>query len=84
MSVLEITEYSLSPGVSEEAFLATRPAMEEWLRRQPGFCCLRLVRDGARWMDVCEWQDMGSAQAAATAFMEGSSVSALCVSHPGV
>ena len=76
MSVLEIAEYSLNHGVSEDAFLATRPAMEAWLRRQPGFRSLRLVRDGARWMDVCEWQDIGSAQAAAATFMEDAGVAA--------
>ena len=64
MSVLEIADYALAPGVSEAEFLATRPAMEAWLRAQPGFQSLRLVRDGTRWMDLCEWQDLASAQAA--------------------
>ena len=70
MSVLEIAEYALAPNVSEEAFLATRPAMEDWLRRQPGYQSLRLVRDGARRMDICEWQDMTSAEAASAALMD--------------
>jgi hypothetical protein len=76
MAVLEIAEYALAPNVSEESFLAARPAMEDWLRRQPGFQSLRLVRDGARWMDVCEWQDLTSAQAAAATFMEDPGVAA--------
>lgn len=76
MSVLEIAEYALASSVSEEAFLATRPAMEAWLQAQPGFQSLRLVRDGARWMDVCEWQDMTSAQAASATFMEHPDVAA--------
>lgn len=70
MSVLEIAEYTLAPDVSEAAFLATRPGLEGWLRRQPGFQSLRLLREGDRWMDVCEWQDMASAKAASAALME--------------
>jgi hypothetical protein len=76
MSVLEIADYVLAPHVSEAEFLTTRPAMEAWLQAQPGFQSLRLVRDGGRWMDVCEWQDMASAQAAAQSFMADPAVAA--------
>jgi hypothetical protein len=76
MPVLEIADYALAPGVSEAEFLATRPAMEAWLRAQPGFQSLRLVRDGARWMDLCEWQDLASAQAASASFMADPDVAA--------
>ncbi len=70
MTVLEIAEYALASNVSEKDFLSTRPAVEAWLEAQPGFQSLRLVRDGARWMDVCEWKDTASAQAAAQSFMQ--------------
>ena len=76
MSVLEIAEYSLAAGVSEEAFISTRSAMVAWLQAQPGFQSIRLVRDCARWMDVCEWQDMTSAQNASAKFMEDPGVAA--------
>ena len=54
-------------------------AMEVWLQAQPGFQPLRLVRDGGRWMDVCEWQDLAAAQAAAATFMEYPDVAAFMV-----
>jgi hypothetical protein len=76
MPVLEIAEYALRPGTAEADLLAARPAVESWLARQPGFRSIRLARDGDRWADVCEWQDMGSAQAAAAIFMEDPEVAA--------
>ena len=76
MSVLEIADYALALHVSEAEFLATRLTMEAWLRAQPGFHSLRLVRDGGRWLDFCEWQDLASAQAASASFMEHPNVAA--------
>lgn len=62
--------------MSEAEFLATRPAMEACLQAQPGFQSLRLVREGARWMDFCEWTDLASGQAASVSFMADPDVAA--------
>jgi hypothetical protein len=70
MTILEIAEFSLAPGQTEEAFLSTRPAMLAWLQGRDGFLSLRLAREGARWTDVVEWRDMAAAQAAGAALME--------------
>jgi hypothetical protein len=70
MPVLEIAEFSLAPGLAEEAFLATRPAMMAGVGGRDGFVSLRLGREGDRWTDIVEWRDMAAAQAAGAALME--------------
>jgi hypothetical protein len=68
MPVLEITDYALLPTAQEGDLLAARPMVDAWLRSRPGFLSLLTARDGARWTDIAEWQDMASAHAAAEAF----------------
>lgn len=70
MSVFEIVEFSLKPGVTAEAFLATVPATEAFCRAAPGFRQRWLTEgDDGRWTDIVEWADREAAKNAAAAFM---------------
>jgi hypothetical protein len=68
MSVFEIVEFSLKPGISTEAFLATVPPTEALCRAAPGFRQRWLTQsEDGRWTDIVEWADLATAeQAAAT------------------
>ncbi|MFY8107298.1 MAG: hypothetical protein ACOVKO_10305 [Elstera sp.] len=66
MSVFEIVEFSLKPGITTEAFLATVPATETLCRAAPGFRQRWLTQgEEGRWTDIVEWADLQTAQQAA-------------------
>lgn len=75
MSVFEIVEFTLKPGLDAEAFLALVPPTEAFCRAAPGFLQRWLTQgDAGRWLDIVEWADMASAHAAAEAFMRAPGV----------
>lgn len=67
-SVLEIVEFNASGETG--ALIAAAAAMEIWLTQQPGFRWRRLAQlNDGQFIDCIEWQDMESAQAAASKIM---------------
>lgn len=76
MSVFEVVEFTLKPGIAPQAFLALVPPTETFCRAAAGFRQRWLTQsDNGRWIDIVEWADMPSAQAAAEAFMSAPGVS---------
>lgn len=64
---LELVVYTLNQEVSREQFLATNPAVEEWIRSQPGFVSRECVHDDEhdRWVDIVWWETLDAAREAA-------------------
>ena len=69
MQIIELVTFRIKPDLREEEFHAAVAETDEWLARQPGFIARRHGRssDGSR-VDVCEWETMEAAQAAAEKF----------------
>jgi hypothetical protein len=69
-STLELITYTLKPGVSSDALLATNDSMAEFLKEQPGFIYRSLSPDAqGGWIDICYWQSEAEAKAASDALM---------------
>ncbi|MBK8084069.1 MAG: antibiotic biosynthesis monooxygenase [Devosia sp.] len=67
---LEIVTFRLARG-SVEAFVAANAAVNDWLRRQPGFISRHLAEhDDGRLVDAVLWQSHDAALAAAAKMME--------------
>lgn len=71
--VIEIVEFKLNSGVADAAALAAAQKTVEFVKEQDGFIRRSLNKnpDGV-WVDVVEWQDMASAEAAGGKFMTDS------------
>jgi hypothetical protein len=64
--IVEWAEFKLAAGVSEDTLLRAADSVhEKFLRKQPGFVRLELLRgkDG-QWVDLVYWKDQASADRA--------------------
>lgn len=70
-NVIEIVEFKLNSGVTKSAAINAAQKTVEFVKEQDGFLKRTLSQnsDGI-WVDVVEWKDMVSAQAAGARFME--------------
>ncbi len=77
--VLEMVTFNLAGGVSEDHFLAAAEASNGALITLPGFLGRRLAKaaDGS-WIDIAEWRDAASAQAAGKVFHKLSQAEVFC------
>lgn len=77
--VLEMVTFNLAGGVSEDHFLAAAEASTGALITLPGFLGRRLAKaeDGS-WIDIAEWRDAASAQAAGKVFHKLSQAEVFC------
>lgn len=66
--IIEITEFTLKPGCTDEAFLQTAGEVNEAARKLKGFVTRRLLRSGQGWVEIFEWEDMQSAKSAGEAW----------------
>ena len=62
--IVEITEFTLKPGCTDEAFVQTADEVNEAARKLKGFVNRRLLKSERGWLEVLEWQDMQSAKSA--------------------
>ncbi|MGL4634384.1 MAG: hypothetical protein ACRCWF_00235 [Beijerinckiaceae bacterium] len=68
--VMEIVRFKAKAGASTQTVIIAATKLETWLRKQSGFVQRRLCQsENGNWIDIVEWQDMSSAQAAAQAIM---------------
>ncbi len=75
---VEMISYQLKAEVTEAHLAATHEGVNEFLKRQPGFCYRSLSRDDqGQWFDVLYWQDMDAIDAADAAFMASQAGQAL-------
>ncbi len=65
--VLELVVFQLKNGVTDEAFLETTGAANDWIKTQPGYISEDLVLsdDGGTWIEVVWWNSLAEAKAAA-------------------
>jgi quercetin dioxygenase-like cupin family protein len=63
-TVVEVTEFALKPGTTEQMFLQTREEMNDEVRKLKGFLNRRLLKSKGGWTEIFEWTDMDSAKAA--------------------
>ncbi len=68
--VLEVVEFRLNNSVSEDAFLSEVHKTNAFISSLKGFIkrCTAKNENGL-WIDIVEWQDMETAQAAAETFV---------------
>lgn len=62
--IVEITEFTLKPGCTDEAFVQTANEVNESARELKGFVNRRLLKSDGGWFEVIEWEDMQSAKSA--------------------
>ena len=62
--IVEITEFTLKPGCTDEAFVQTANEVNEAARKLKGFVNRRLLKSDGGWFEVIEWEDMQSAKSA--------------------
>lgn len=63
-SVVEITQFSLLPGTSAEAFLATAGDVNRELYGLRGFRHRHLLQSEEGWIEIIEWERLEDAQRA--------------------
>ncbi len=67
--VAEIVTFTLTDGTSPEDFIKLSQSTENFVRTAPGFAHRHLSQgEDGRWTDYVVWQDMQTAQAAASQF----------------
>ena len=77
--VLEMVSFKLAEDVAEEHFLAAAEASNGALITLPGFLGRRLVKTGqGKWLDIAEWRDSASADAAGKVFHTLSQAEVFC------
>ncbi len=54
-------------GATPDDVAALGRRLQVWVRKQPGFVSRRLLRDGATYVDLIEWDDRASADRASAA-----------------
>ncbi len=77
-ATIEMVTFKLNSDASEKDFLATNPALESWVSKQPGFeyRSLSQKQDG-QWVDIVYWQTAEDAQKAGTLFMQANETQAM-------
>lgn len=69
-ATIEMVSFKLASGSSEQAFLETNTAVENWVVKQPGFQYRALTKQpNGTWIDLVFWESLESAQQAGNAFM---------------
>ena len=70
--IIEIAQFKLVAGVSEEDFLKEAEAVQKnFLEKQSGYIDRELLKsDDDLWVDVLHWNSMGEAQKAAEVMMD--------------
>ncbi|MER8404209.1 MULTISPECIES: quercetin 2,3-dioxygenase [unclassified Mesorhizobium] len=63
-NVVEITEFALKPGFTEQMFLQTRDEVNDEVRKLKGFINRRLLKSEGGWTEILEWADIDSAKSA--------------------
>jgi hypothetical protein len=77
--VLEMVTFNLAGGIAETHFLAAAEASNGALIMLPGFLGRRLVKAGdGSWIDIAEWRDAASAEAAGKVFHTLSQAEVFC------
>lgn len=72
---LEVVEFRLNSSVSEDAFLSEVHKTNAFVSSLKGFIKRHTAKnETGLWIDIVEWQDMESAQAAAEMFMTSEAV----------
>ncbi|MBI5358293.1 hypothetical protein HZB69_01535 [Candidatus Amesbacteria bacterium] len=69
--IVEIAQFKLAAGVSEEEFLKEAEAVQEnFLEKQSGYIDRELLKDkDSQWVDILHWNSMEEAQKAAEVMM---------------
>lgn len=76
--VIEIVTFKLTEQAHTEAFLATIPASNDFIKSCKGFISRRLSRnDDGSWLEHIEWENMHDAKAASEAFFMDDSCKAM-------
>ena len=70
--IIEITQFKLVAGVSDEEFLKEAEAVQKsFLKKQSGYIDRELLKsDDDLWVDILHWNSMGEAQKAAEVMMD--------------
>ncbi len=69
MSTLELVTFTLNDGVSDMDFEHANEALNEWVKKQPGFEYRALAKnENGIWTDTVFWADLEQAKAAQKAF----------------
>ncbi len=72
---LEVVEFKLSNSVSEDAFLSEVHKTNTFVSSLKGFIKRQTAKnETGLWIDIVEWKDMESAQAAAETFVTSEAV----------
>ena len=73
--VLEIVEFKLKDGVSVDQFIEATQATAKFVTELEGFISRKTCRNDADlWMDVVQWKDIATANAAAVKFSQAEEV----------
>ena len=72
--VVEIAQFKLAAGVSDEDFLHEAEAVQKnFLEKQSGYIDRELLKDkDGQWVDILHWNSIGEAQKAAEVMMTDS------------
>lgn len=77
-STIEMVTFKPKAGITAQQLIDTGPAMEAFLREQPGFIYRSLsTDDDGLWHDIIYWQTQENATAAGEQFMNHSAGQAL-------
>lgn len=70
MQAIEVTTFSLKPGLTIEDFLTANADVDAWLLKQPGFVSRRIAqRDDGVVVDVLIWNSVADGQDGAARLM---------------
>jgi hypothetical protein len=70
-SFVTVYEFDLNAGVTENDLRACEPALDKFLKEQPGFMYRSLLKkESGQWIDLYYWRDEASAEAISKPFME--------------
>jgi hypothetical protein len=70
-SFVTIYEFDAKTGVTDQDMRACEPALDRFLKAQPGFMYRSLIKKASgQWIDLYYWRDEASAEAISQPFME--------------
>lgn len=68
--IIEFVKFTLVKGCNKSAFLAANAALDEWLRKQPGFVKRQLCEmSDESWLDLVHWRTRLEAKRASERIM---------------
>jgi len=72
-STIELVSFKLKPNVDETQLADLQPAVNEFIKQQPGFHYRSLIKDtDGQFLDIVYWESEEKAKAAGKNFMEQS------------